>query len=323
VSCDLCPTRTTCLRVVRPLRPLSVSHDLFSTSFCVVRPLSSIDLFPFRTTSFRPLSVPCDLFPRLTSFRLARPLSDLFLCRATSFLDRPLSVSCDLFPRSTSFHFARPLSDLFPCHTTSLLDRPLSDSHDLSPTSFYSLHDLVWRSCCFLPSSDNLCPTLSSECCFLLFLVGVCSFFVRSFSSVTTPSQVTSSYKLACVLLCFCSILCGVQVEGSGESYKFEIERFSKAPIHPPLVALFRSFNWYRSWLRITPLAMKTDGNGRKNLLSTSVSIFVGGNRIRFGKCGFGKWNRDMRVHGNEPIRTKIERKWSEAGNLSRNTALF
>ena len=142
-SHNLSPCRATSVRLARPV---SVSCDLS-------------DLFPFRTTSFRPLSVPCDLFPRLTSFRLARPLSVLFLCHATSFLDRPLSVSCDLFPRSTSFRFARPLSDLFPCRTTSLLDRPLSDSHDLSPTSFRSLHDLVWRSCCFLPSSDDLCPT--------------------------------------------------------------------------------------------------------------------------------------------------------------------
>jgi hypothetical protein len=34
-------------------------------------------------------------------------------------------------------------------------------------------------------------------------------------------------------------------------------------------------------------LAMKTDGNGRKNLISTSVSIFFGGNGIGFGKYGF------------------------------------
>ena len=90
------PIRTTCFRVVRPLRPLSVSHDLFSTSFCVVRPLSSIDLFPFRTTSFRPLSVSYDLFARSTSFRFARPLS----------------VSCDLFQCPTSFRVARPLRPL-------------------------------------------------------------------------------------------------------------------------------------------------------------------------------------------------------------------
>jgi hypothetical protein len=32
---------------------------------------------------------------------------------------------------------------------------------------------------------------------------------------------------------------------------------------------------------------MKTDGNGRKNPISTSVSIFFGGNGIGFGKCGF------------------------------------
>jgi hypothetical protein len=34
-------------------------------------------------------------------------------------------------------------------------------------------------------------------------------------------------------------------------------------------------------------LAMKTDGNGRKNPISTSVSIFFGGNGIGFGKCRF------------------------------------
>jgi hypothetical protein len=32
---------------------------------------------------------------------------------------------------------------------------------------------------------------------------------------------------------------------------------------------------------------MKTDGNGRKNPISTFVSIFFGGNGSRFGKCGF------------------------------------
>jgi hypothetical protein len=32
---------------------------------------------------------------------------------------------------------------------------------------------------------------------------------------------------------------------------------------------------------------MKTDGNGQKNHISTSVSIFFGGNGIGFGKCGF------------------------------------
>jgi hypothetical protein len=34
-------------------------------------------------------------------------------------------------------------------------------------------------------------------------------------------------------------------------------------------------------------VAMKMDGNGRKNPISTSVSIFFGGNGIGFGKCGF------------------------------------
>jgi hypothetical protein len=33
---------------------------------------------------------------------------------------------------------------------------------------------------------------------------------------------------------------------------------------------------------------MKTDGNGRKNPISTSVFIFFGGNGIGFGKYGFG-----------------------------------
>ena len=36
------------------------------------------------------------------------------------------------------------------------------------------------------------------------------------------------------------------------------------------------------------PVAMKTDTNGRKNLISTSVSIFFGGNGIGFGKYGYG-----------------------------------
>ena len=159
----------------------------------------------------------CDLCPTCTTcLRVVRPL-------------RPLSVSHDLFP--TSFRVVRPLCsiDLFPIRTTSL--RHLS----VACTTLCGGRVVFSRpvTTSVRPLSD-LCPTLSSECCFLLFLVGVCSFFVRSFSSVTTPSQVTSSYKLACVLLCFCSILCGVRVEGSGESYKFEIERFSKAPIHPP-----------------------------------------------------------------------------------------
>ena len=35
-------------------------------------------------------------------------------------------------------------------------------------------------------------------------------------------------------------------------------------------------------------IAMKTDGNGRKNLISTSVSIFFGENEIGFGKYGYG-----------------------------------
>jgi hypothetical protein len=33
---------------------------------------------------------------------------------------------------------------------------------------------------------------------------------------------------------------------------------------------------------------MKTDVKGRKNPISTSVSIFFGGNGIGFEKCGFG-----------------------------------
>ena len=35
-------------------------------------------------------------------------------------------------------------------------------------------------------------------------------------------------------------------------------------------------------------LGMKTDGNGRKNLISTSVFIFFGGNGIGFGKYEYG-----------------------------------
>jgi hypothetical protein len=35
-------------------------------------------------------------------------------------------------------------------------------------------------------------------------------------------------------------------------------------------------------------VAMKTDRNGQKNLISTFVSIFFGGNGIGFGKYGFG-----------------------------------
>jgi hypothetical protein len=34
-------------------------------------------------------------------------------------------------------------------------------------------------------------------------------------------------------------------------------------------------------------LHVASDENGRKNSISTSVSIFFGGNRIRFGKYGF------------------------------------
>jgi hypothetical protein len=33
---------------------------------------------------------------------------------------------------------------------------------------------------------------------------------------------------------------------------------------------------------------MKTDRNERKTPISTSVSVIFGGNRIRFGKYGFG-----------------------------------
>jgi len=45
---------------------------------------------------------------------------------------------------------------------------------------------------------------------------------------------------------------------------------------------------WLSS-LGVAPwLAMKTDANGRKNLISTSVSIFFGGNGIGFEKYGYG-----------------------------------
>ena len=33
---------------------------------------------------------------------------------------------------------------------------------------------------------------------------------------------------------------------------------------------------------------MLSDENGRKNLISISISIFFGGNRIGFGKYGYG-----------------------------------
>jgi hypothetical protein len=34
-------------------------------------------------------------------------------------------------------------------------------------------------------------------------------------------------------------------------------------------------------------ITIKMDGNGRKNHISTSVSIFFGENETGFGKCGF------------------------------------
>jgi hypothetical protein len=58
---------------------------------------------------------------------------------------------------------------------------------------------------------------------------------------------------------------------------------------------------------------MKMDGNGRKNTISISVSISFGGNRIRFGKCGFGngiriyeyaetnKYGRKINGNGRKP----------------------
>jgi hypothetical protein len=54
--------------------------------------------------------------------------------------------------------------------------------------------------------------------------------------------------------------------------------------------------------------------NGRKNPVSISISVFVGGNGIGFGKCGFRKWKQEIRVHGSEPIQTEFEWKWSEVG---------
>jgi O-acetylhomoserine/O-acetylserine sulfhydrylase-like pyridoxal-dependent enzyme len=48
---------------------------------------------------------------------------------------------------------------------------------------------------------------------------------------------------------------------------------------------------------------MKMDGNGRKNLISTSVSILVSGNGIGFGNgmiCGCTKTNQyDRKFNGN------------------------
>jgi hypothetical protein len=58
---------------------------------------------------------------------------------------------------------------------------------------------------------------------------------------------------------------------------------------------------------------MKTDGNGRKNTISISVSISFGGNGIRFGKCGFrngigiygyaetNKYDRKINGNGRKP----------------------
>ena len=39
--------------------------------------------------------------------------------------------------------------------------------------------------------------------------------------------------------------------------------------------------------LQVCHVGMKTDGNGRKNLISTSISIFFGGNGIGFEKYGY------------------------------------
>jgi hypothetical protein len=54
--------------------------------------------------------------------------------------------------------------------------------------------------------------------------------------------------------------------------------------------ALQEGSNSWKRFMVLIPdleLAMKTDGNGRKNHISTSVSIFFGGNGIGFGKYGF------------------------------------
>ena len=42
------------------------------------------------------------------------------------------------------------------------------------------------------------------------------------------------------------------------------------------------------NWDQFLSLVAVSDENGRKNLLSTSVSIFFGGNGIGLGKYGYG-----------------------------------
>jgi hypothetical protein len=66
---------------------------------------------------------------------------------------------------------------------------------------------------------------------------------------------------------------------------------------------------------------MKTDGNGRKNHISTSVSIFVGGNGIGFGKYGFGNGIKICGCTETNQYDWKFNGKRVEAKNLSRNTA--
>ena len=145
-----------------------------------------------------PTSSP-DLFPtRTTSFRVMRPLSELLDLSSTSLSARPISDSHDLFSESC---------DLFPSYSISLQPlsvsdlfplRPLSDSHDLSPCR-------------------------------------ATSFSVRPLSELLDLSDLfPSSISLREFCLCLCSTLSSGSAEGSGESYKFEIKRFSKALIHPP-----------------------------------------------------------------------------------------
>jgi hypothetical protein len=53
---------------------------------------------------------------------------------------------------------------------------------------------------------------------------------------------------------------------------------------------------------------MKTDGNGRENPISTSVSIFFGGNGIGFGKCGFGNGIRICGCTEHKQIRMESQK---------------
>ena len=58
------------------------------------------------------------------------------------------------------------------------------------------------------------------------------------------------------------------------------------------------------NWDLFSSLVAVSDENGRKNLLSTSVSIFFWRKRDRVRKIRVRKWDRVTRKYGNEPIRT-------------------